>query len=209
MTILLPMYVHPLEDPDAWATLPAYAGSVTAVVNVHDGPGEGLDGTYRVVTETLRGAGVDMIGYVDLDYGARDRGDVRRDIAGWGRYPVSGLFFDRVAADASGLDGVARTVRAAGCPVVLNPGTRPHPGYAGLAATVCTFEGPWSTYRAAATRRDWANAAHLVYGVPVAALDEAESLIWQRVSCGLVTDLAGANPYRGLPANLRRGAGTR
>ncbi|MDT4988773.1 MAG: hypothetical protein QOI74_2867, partial [Micromonosporaceae bacterium] len=55
MTILLPMYVHPLEDPDAWATLPAYAGSVTAVVNVHDGPGEGLDGTYRVVTETLRG----------------------------------------------------------------------------------------------------------------------------------------------------------
>jgi hypothetical protein len=74
---------------------------------------------------------------------------------------------------------------------------------------VCTFEGPWSSYRAAATRRDWANAAHLVYGVPVAALDEADSLIWQRVSCGLVTDLAGANPYRGLPANLRRGAGTR
>jgi hypothetical protein len=116
------------------------------------------------------------------------------------------LFFDRVAADASGLDRVARTVRAADCPVVLNPGTRPHADYAGLAATVCTFEGSWSRYRALTSGRDWPNAAHLVYGVPLVALDEADALMRQRVSCGLVTDLDGANPYRGLPAWLRRRA---
>jgi hypothetical protein len=206
MTILLPMYVHPLDDPDGWETLARYADAVTAVVNVHDGPGEDPDGSYRSVTDNLRVAGVDMIGYVDLDYGARSCRDVWRDIIGWERYPLSGLFFDRVTADESGLDRVARTVRAADCPVVLNPGTHPHPDYAGLAATVCTFEGAWSRYRAQAPGRDWPNAAHLVYGVPPVAVDEARALVRQRVSCGLVTDLDGTNPYRGLPAWLRRKA---
>jgi Spherulation-specific family 4 len=210
MTILLPMYVHPLEDPDAWATLAGHASTVTVIVNVHDGPGENPDLSYELVTERLRSAGVDMIGYVDLRYGTRPCRDVWGDIVGWQRYPVSGLFFDRVPADAPGLDGVARAVQAAGCPVVLNPGTRPHPDYAGLAGTVCTFEGPWSAYRStvlqpAVPEPDWPTAAHLVYGVPRSALDEATALLRRRVKTGLVTDLDAPTPYRGLPAGLRDG----
>ena len=206
--ILLPMYVHPLEDPAAWTELSRLGTGVTAIVNVHDGPGGGpdVDPSYGEVTAELVDAGVPMIGYVDLDYGSRACRDVWADIVGWERYPMSGLFFDRVRADESGLDGVARAVHAAGRPVVLNPGTRPHDDYAGLAGTVCTFEGPWSAYRLAGAEPDWPNAAHLVYGVPVGELDLAAGLLSRRVSCGLVSEFDGANPYRGLPALLRRAA---
>jgi hypothetical protein len=208
MTTLLPMYVHPLDDPVGWRALTGYAGEVTVIVNVHDGPGEYPNSSYEEVTAALRLAGVDMIGYVDLDYGARPAGDVWRDVVDWElRYPVSGLFFDRVAADREGLAQVAHVVRSVSRPVVLNPGTRPDAGYADLAATVCTFEGGWRQYRAAASSVDWPNAAHLVYGVPRGELDEATALLRRRVSSGLVSDLDGPNPYHGLPAGLRGKAG--
>jgi hypothetical protein len=203
MTILLPMYAHPLEDPTGWARLARLGPDVTVIVNVHDGPGEGRDHDYDTVTGRLHDAGVPMIGYVDLNYSRRACRDVWRDIVSWQRYPMSGVFFDRVPADAPGLDGVAGAVRAAGCPVVLNPGTRPHADYAGLAGTVCTFEGPWSEYVSVPPEPDWPNAAHLVYGVPAGELARAEALLWQRVSCGLVTDLGMPAPYRGLPAQYR------
>jgi hypothetical protein len=203
MTTLLPMYVHPLDDPAGWATLARHDPAVTVIVNVHDGPGEDPDPAYDAVTENLYAAGVPMIGYVDLDHGRRACRDVWSDIVGWERYPVSGLFFDRVSADAAGLEGVARAVQAAGRPVVLNPGTRPHDDYAGLAGTVCTFEGPWPVYRSLPAGRDWPNAAHLVYDVPLDELDEAEALLRSRVSCGLVSDLGAPAPYRGVPARLR------
>jgi hypothetical protein len=204
MTTLLPMYVHPLDDPAGWAALARHGSAVTTIVNVHNGPGEEPDAAYDIVTENLRAAGVPMLGYVDLDYGRRPCRDVWRDIVGWERYPVSGLFFDQVSADADGLDGVARAVQAAGSPVVLNPGTRPHADYAGLAGTVCTFEGPWSAYLARDGGRDWPNAAHLVYGVPPGELDRAEELLRSRVSCGLISELDAPHPYRGLPAALHR-----
>lgn len=206
MTTLLPLYVHPADDPAAWATLAGHGPDVTVIVNVHDGPGEQPDRAYEHVTENLRAAGVPMIGYVDLDYGQRACRDVWKDIVGWERYPVAGIFFDRVSADAAGLEGVARAVQAAGRPVVLNPGTRPHADYAGLAGTVCTFEGPWREYRSLPDGCDWANAAHLVHDVPPEELDEAEDLLRSRVSCGLVSDLGAPSPYRGLPAGLRRKA---
>src|SRR5690242_1865700 len=98
---LVPMYVHPLDDPAAWATLATHGPAVTAIVNVHDGPGDAPDRSYDLVTENLRAGAVRMIGYVDLDYGRRPCREVWRDIVGWERYPISGLFFDRVSADAS------------------------------------------------------------------------------------------------------------
>jgi hypothetical protein len=203
MRTLLPLYVHPLEDAVAWAAAGRHEPAPTVVVNVHDGPGQVIDDAYVSVTGWLRARGVEMLGYVDLNYGTRACRDVWLDINGWERYPIDGIFFDRAPADAASLAGVARAVQAAGMPVALNPGTRPDPGYAQLAGTVCTFEGRWTDYVCEPVEPDWPNAAHLVYGVPVGSLGKAADRLRRRVGSGLVTELDLPAPYLGLPSAWR------
>ena len=207
--MLLPLYVHPLVDPEAWDALPR-GGACWTIVNVHNGPGGVRDEVYSSVTARLHESGVKMLGYVDLGYGGRANGEVWCDIVGWSQYPVGGIFFDQVPADAAGLAYVTQVVRAVRGAVVLNPGTRCLPGYAALADVVCTFEGPWDAYAALTPAgRDWPNAAHLVYGVPSARLGEAGALLLSRAAHGLVTDLAAPLPYRGVPSSLRARAAAR
>jgi hypothetical protein len=206
--MLLPLYVHPLADPEAWDALPR-GGACWTIVNVHNGPGSGRDEVYAAATARLHEAGVRMLGYVDLDYGRRANGEVWCDIVGWSQYPVGGIFFDQAPSDAAGVAYVAQIVRAVRGSVVLNPGTHCQPGYAALADVVCTFEGPWEAYTAAAPGRDWPNAAHLVYGVPAARLGEATALLLSRAAHGLVTDLAAPLPYEGVPSSLRARAAAR
>ena len=203
MTTLLPLYVYPTDDPDAWAIVAANRWDISVVVNVHNGPGQRYDPAYGYSTATLAEAGVPMLGYVDVGYGTRPLVDVRTDIEAWRTYPVSGVFFDQVPSDRASLGWMTLAAATARGRIVLNPGVRPHPGYAALADLVCTYEGPWPRYRATPAEPDWPNAAHIVYDVPVADLVEATRRLYRRVAHGLVTDLAGTNPYRGLPAPLR------
>ena len=203
MTTLLPLYVYPADDPDAWAAVAGNRWDVSVVVNVHNGPGCRYDPAYGYATAALAEAGVPMLGYVDVDYAGRPIDDVRTDILAWRAYPVGGVFFDQVPSDLASLRWMTHAVATVRGRIVLNPGVRPHPGYAALADLVCTYEGPWPRYRATPAEPDWPNAAHLVYDVPVADLTEATRRLYRRVAHGLVTDLAGTNPYRGLPAPLR------
>ena len=201
--MLIPLYVHPLDDPAAWQPHRFLAG-VSLVINVHNGPGAVRDAAYLDATRQLNRAGVPTLGYVDLDYGARLNGDVWRDIVGWSPYRVGGVFFDRVPSDWAGVDYVAQVVRAVRGTVVLNPGTGCHAAYGALADVVCTFEGSWADYRRRDLGRDWSNAAHLVYGVPPAELAEAQALLETRACHGLVTDLDLPLPYAGLPPAMRQ-----
>jgi hypothetical protein len=201
---LLPLYVHPLADPAAWATAAGLGDAVLVVVNVHNGPGEQTEPAYDEVTGRLATGGVPMLGYVDLDYGRRGGSSARRDIARWQRYPVSGVFFDRVPSGTADFSSVARVADAVAGLVALNPGTRPAPSYVDVAELVCTFEGSWSAYLAEDTEPDETHAAHLVYGVPAGRLAEARARVARRVRCGLVTDLDLPLPYLGLPTGLDR-----
>jgi hypothetical protein len=207
--MLLPLYVHPLEDRDAWESLCQADEPVTTIVNVHNGPGRGRDEAYAVAIARLHTVGVRMLGYVDLDYGERTNGEVWCDIVGWARYPVGGIFFDRTPSDASGLRYVTQVVRGVRGSIALNPGTRCLPGYAAIADLVCTFEGGWQSYLDYSVSSglpgggDWPNAAHLVYGVPPGCLDAATALLRSRAAHGLVTDLDAPLPYAGLPPTLR------
>jgi len=214
--MLLPLYVHPLVDPDAWESLCRSTERPTTIVNVHNGPGgAGRDEVYAVATARLHRSGVRMLGYVDLDYGNRANGEVWCDIVGWAQYPVGGIFFDQVPADAAGLAYVTQVVRAVRGSVVLNPGTRCLPGYADLADVVCTFEGSWESYVDAPPAyglpdgRDWPNAAHLVYGVPTERVGTATALLLSQAPHGLVTDLVPPLPYEGLPSVVRERAAAR
>ncbi|HLL68256.1 MAG TPA: spherulation-specific family 4 protein [Micromonosporaceae bacterium] len=201
--MLLPLYVHPLEDPSAWEAAACAGRGVLVVVNVHNGPGEGREAAYTEVTARLYQAGVPMLGYVDLGYLHRPRAEIFSDLTGWGRYPVGGVFFDQAPSGRAEIGEVTRIARAARGSVVLNPGTYPDPGYAAIADIVCTYEGSWTRYAATPTMPYWPRAAHLVYGVPTGLLGEAETLLRARAAHGLATDLDMPQPYLGVPPRVR------
>ncbi|MFF8595012.1 spherulation-specific family 4 protein [Streptomyces sp. NPDC015220] len=201
MSLLIPLYVHPAEDPGAWHRLiTAAAGTYAVVLNPASGPGAAPDPAFAAVAGALREAGARLLGYVDTDYGARDPAEVADDVRRhrqW--YAADGAFLDRVTAAPDGLAACRRLVRSvrrlgAGT-VVLNPGVHPAPGYARLADLTITFEGHWSTYVSAFSRPAWAarlqpeRLCHLVYGVPEALVPLAVRTARERGAavCGPVT----------------------
>ncbi|MBV1938918.1 spherulation-specific family 4 protein [Streptomyces sp. BV286] len=180
MSLLIPLYVHPGEDPGAWHRLITSAGrTYGVVVNPASGPGPAPDPAFSAAADALRAAGARLLGYVDTDYGARDPDEVVAEVARhreW--YATDGCFLDRAPATAAALPACRRLVRSVRrlgtSPVVLNAGVHPAPGYAGLADLLVTFEGHWSTYVSAFSRPSWTGRiaperfCHLVYGVPEA-----------------------------------------
>ncbi|MFJ3640306.1 spherulation-specific family 4 protein [Streptomyces sp. NPDC090108] len=215
MTLLIPLYVHPAEDPGAWHRLIGAATRTYAVVlNPASGPGDGPDPAFTAVARALRAAGARLLGYVDTDYGLREHADIAADLRRhqeW--YATDGCFLDRVTATRDGLPACRRLVRdlrrLGADPVVLNPGVHPAPGYLRLADLTVTFEGHWSTYVSAFTRPAWAarrapdRFCHLVYGVPEALVPLAVRTAHERGAgvCGPVTG-EPPNPWSELTPAL-------
>ncbi|MEV6028284.1 spherulation-specific family 4 protein [Streptomyces sp. NPDC052036] len=215
MTLLVPLYVHPAEDPGAWHRLITAAARTYAIVlNPANGPGTDPDRAFTAVAEALRAAGARLLGYVDTDYGHRDRAEIAEDLRRHQRwYAADGCFLDRVTATPGGLPAcrrLVRSVRRLGArTVVLNPGVHPAPGYARLADLTVTFEGHWSTYVSAFSRPRWTarqpseRFCHLVYGVPEALVPLAVRTAHERGAavCGPVTG-EPPNPWAELTPAL-------
>uniref|UniRef100_UPI000626892E spherulation-specific family 4 protein n=1 Tax=Streptomyces odonnellii TaxID=1417980 RepID=UPI000626892E len=115
MSLLVPLYIHPAEDPAAWRLLTSATGLLYGVVlNPGDGPGRSSDPAFVSAACALREAGTRVLGYVDLAYGERPGTDVRDDLdrhREW--YGTDGCFLDRAPADAGELRRCRRLVRAA------------------------------------------------------------------------------------------------
>ncbi|WP_395570568.1 spherulation-specific family 4 protein [Streptomyces sp. BK79] len=211
MSLLIPLYVHPAEDPGSWHRLITAADRTYGVViNPANGPGGSPDPAFVSAAGALRAAGARLLGYVDTDYGTRPADEVAEDALRhreW--YGADGCFLDRVSSAATELPAYRALVRGlrrrGAAPVVLNPGVHPAPGYARLADLVVTFEGSWSVYVAAFSRPDWTlrlppeRFCHLVYGVPEALAPLAVRTARERGAAvsGPVTG-GPPNPWAGL-----------
>ncbi|MFD0004320.1 spherulation-specific family 4 protein [Streptomyces sp. NPDC127178] len=218
MSLLVPLYVHPAEDPGAWHRLITRAAHTYAVVlNPANGPGRALDPAFVKAADALRAAGARLLGYLDTDYGAREHAEITADLRRhqeW--YAVDGCFLDQVPAAPDALPDCRRLVRSArrlgASTVVLNPGVHPAPGYARLADLTVTFEGPWSRYVSDFSRPSWTERlppdrlCHLVYGVPEPLVPLALRTAQERGAgvCGPVTG-EPPNPWSGLTPALTEG----
>ncbi|MGY0021342.1 spherulation-specific family 4 protein [Streptomyces sp. cg35] len=212
MSVLVPLYVHPAENPAAWQALVRAAPQLYGVVlNAADGPGTAPDPAFADASRALRAAGVRVLGYVDTAYGARAARAVVTDVQrhrDW--YGVDGCFFDQVAPGRHDLRGTRRLVHAArdsgAATVVLNPGVHPAPGYVRVADLLVTFEGHWSTYLRSFDAPSWTSRhapehfCHLVYGVPPTLASLAARTALRRgagVHCAVPG--VGANPWTRPP----------
>ncbi|MFI9629664.1 spherulation-specific family 4 protein [Streptomyces sp. NPDC052042] len=215
MTLLVPLYAHPVLDPGGWHQLIGAAEQIYGVVlNPAGGPGQWRDPSFVAVARALRGAGTRVLGYVDLDYGKRPATAVIDDLARHRElYDTDGCFLDRAPSSTAGLRRCRGLVRAARCggaaTVVLNPGVHPAPGYARIADLLVTFEGHWMSYLTDFVRPRWTTRkpperfCHLVYGVPPALAPVAVRTARERgaaVCCPVPGELP--NPWAAPPSAL-------
>lgn len=203
-TSAAPWYLHPVEDPVAWARLRSGEDALAfAVVNVDNGPGRAVDPLYR---DALAGVRTPLVGYVDVNYGQRHPETVAAELVAWRvHYGITGVMLDRVPPSSVGhwsLE-VIDDLRAAGASVVVaNPG-RPVPAELVLRADVtCVAEMAWDTYRGhlapppqAPPERVW----HLIHSCPATHQVEAIARA-RRGGAGLSWATAGClpNPWRTL-----------
>ena len=128
----------------------------------------------------LTGAGVSVLAYATLGFGARPATGLMPRFAAWARLGATGVFLDHVPAGPFHLGAVRlaqRLARAAGLTeVVFNPGRPVDPMCRELVGTFCTFHGSWRDYLAWDCAGGEAGDGHLVYGVPPESRKEAHDL---------------------------------
>ncbi|WP_351236745.1 spherulation-specific family 4 protein [Streptomyces sp. NPDC002133] len=203
MSLLVPLYEHPADRPDAWRTVIAAAPRLYGVVlNPASGPGDSADPAFAAVAAELRAAGVRVLGYTDTAYGRRPHADVVRDLLrhrDW--YGADGAFLDQAVSGPEGLAHYRRlavAARAAGArTLVLNPGVHPDAAYGELADLLVTFEGTWHTYRSLDLPLS-PHHCHLIHSAPAHATSAAP------VHC--IVPGTGAHPWGTLPYALDPGA---
>jgi hypothetical protein len=137
---IVPLYTYP-TDP-SWTTVAAAKTAhpkvrVVAVVNPANGPSTSRTDAYAAGIDKLTAAGVEVVGYVYTQYGARNAAEVQRDMDSWRSfYPkVSGIFFDEQSNQAGHVDyyrGLASYAHGKGFGLTIgNPGTDTSESYIG------------------------------------------------------------------------------
>ncbi|MGW1073301.1 spherulation-specific family 4 protein [Streptomyces sp. NPDC002537] len=220
----VPGFAHPLLAPAEWGQLVRAdvpvdwvvfgAGTLGTPGGASGGPGARPDPHRLAAAVRLREARVRVLGHLDAGFGGRPFEELLSEAQrylNW--YRVDGFLLDAAPTDPAALPGTRRTVTALRtlvdrAYVVLQHGTHPCSGYAGLADQLVTFRGPWSAYRWARVP-EWTAGhpperfCHLVHGVPGSCLDEALGLArGQRAGTVYVTDRSdgdGADPWEVLP----------
>jgi hypothetical protein len=140
--------------------------------------------------DELTRAGVSVLGYATLGFGARPAAGLMPRFAAWAELGASGVFLDHVPAGPFHLGTVRlayRLARAAGlAEVVFNPGRPVDPLCRELAetrataraatVTFCTFHGTWLEYLAWDGSGGEPGDGHLLYDVPPESRKEAHDL---------------------------------
>lgn len=215
--LLVPAYFYPGgTGRQEWNRLIASAGqaSIVAIANPASGPGERADPNYRDVIERAVSAGIQVIGYVDTDYGRRPRAQVEAEVQRWvSLYPkIQGIFFDQQPSDGEKVPyyRALRNVVKARIPqglIVTNPGTVCVEEYLSHDATdvVCLFENRegFTQFKrpAWASRYSRSRFAILAYRVPEP--ERMKEYLRRAARHGIgyvyITDDDGANPWDRLP----------
>src|ERR1700722_6698858 len=147
---ILPAYFYPGAS---WqAALASATSSSTIGVSPDSGPGSSFDSNYEVVVSAARSRGVQLLGYINTNYGALPIATVDQEISEyqiW--YGITDIYLDDSSSSATDLayyQQATAAVRAtnADAVVMLNPGTYPDQSYMSLGDLINVFEQPYSAF---------------------------------------------------------------
>jgi hypothetical protein len=180
---LVPLAVHPADDPRPWAVVETLPPGTYAVISQPDDAGRPDPELFQAIARLIR-AGVEPLGHLDLAHAVRPVTEVLDELTRWAAYAVTGVFLDRAPAGPFQLGPVAlaqRMARRAGLrTVVLNPGVPVDPLYRDLDVRFCTFEGAWEEYVGWSTEGGEPGDGHLVLGVPEDQVERVRDLMVHR-----------------------------
>lgn len=192
----IPAYFYPTLGE--WAILTTFPNQPAVMIaNPASGPGTSVNSDYTTWIGTAVHSGIQILGYVNLQYATRtlgtpsdtaSSGTVYGDINGWLTfYPnITGIFFDLSPTDAGAnltftqsATSYARSVLPNGAPVWINPGAYPLVSdYIDAADVALVYENNYQAGYQGFTIPSWAAGyvpnypptkfAHLLYNVPTA-----------------------------------------
>jgi hypothetical protein len=98
--VIIPLYSYPGSGWNAiiQQKLAHPSVSITVIVNPASGPGGSADPNYATWINSLRSAGINVLGYVYTSYAARSASSVMADISAYKTwYAVNGIFLDEMS----------------------------------------------------------------------------------------------------------------
>lgn len=205
MKLMVPLYQYPGA---AWDVVVNNGRTVptVAIINPSSGPGNGgPDSAFTNYMNKLHNAGVEMVGYVHTQWGARSISTVKKEIDQYASlFPLlSGIFLDEGGAT----DAVLPYYRELHSYImsmpgwkynIINPGTTPTSGYLNAATQIVSFEDTSSKF-AASSNPSYASCSNkdkfavITYGASSSGMQSAVNTARSKGYYGWVyiTDGAG------------------
>jgi hypothetical protein len=212
--LIIPLYTYPGVSWSAIISAKEANPSVAMVViiNPDNGPGASIDHNYVTGINSLRAAGVVVLGYDYTGYAARPLAAVEADINSYKSwYNVSGIFFDEMS-NVPGNEAYYSTLNQYSDSLginftVGNPGAAVPASYIGTLDVIVTYENqgvPNSASLASMTKGVSANHfAVIAYGVSVWNAS-AVSDVFNYASYVYVTNDTLPNPYGALTGDFSK-----
>ena len=208
--VVVPLFAYPtapiwqsvIQDKLANPTIP-----MVAVVNPDNGPGYFQDPVYVQAIDSLRSAGIIVIGYVYTSYGARSQSDVLANINSYRQwYNINGIFFDEMAnveGYESYYSALSNYAKSLGYTITVgNAGTGIAGSYVGIMNFLIVYEDhglppilqlSWLT--SGYSRSNFALVAYGVTNINASYIASASNY----VSWMFITSANQPNPYASLP----------
>ena len=206
---IFPFYIYP--TPDAIQPLIDAANAypnvpIWVVLDPANGPGTSIDPTYTNAVTQLRNAGINLLGYVDTNYGNRSLNAVQTDIQRWKTlYKPDGIFLDLMAVKHSYYQNITTYSKNIGFQMVVgNPGTNISETSAADVDVVNIFENsflpiPLSQFQNWYNVSPPSNLSLISYNIatlPTAFIQSAET----NFGWIFITDQTGVDPYEAYPS---------
>lgn len=209
--IIIPLYMYPTSV--YWEQVIQAKTSnpnvpIIAIINPNSGPGGVRDVNYVNGINSLRSAGVIVLGYVYTSYGKRSISSVETDVAAYHSwYNVNGIFFDEmtnVAGSESYYSTLNSYSESLGYAITVgNPGSPVPSSYVGTLSILCIYENGGlpsiSTLSGSTSSGGKQNFAFMSYGVQTSDAS-FETQASSYVGWEFITSAGLPNPYNSLPS---------
>ena len=208
--VLIPLYSYPgsswnviIQQRLAYPSVP-----ITVIVNPASGPGNSRDTNYATWINTLRSAGINVLGYVYTSYAARSPNSVMADVTAYKAwYAVNGIFLDEmsnVVAHESYYSALTNYAHSLGLSTVVgNPGAAVPASFFGTVDVIVIYENagvPTASAIGSSTMGlSKSGFASISYGVSSLTSSSVKAVA-ALAGYVYVTDEGMPNPYSSLPS---------
>lgn len=206
---IFPFYIYPTQSAinPIIATANEYPNvPIWVILDPATGPGTSIDPTYTNAVQQLRAAGINILGYVNTNYGNRSKSTVEKDIHTWMTfYQPDGIFLDLMALNHTYYSSVTAYAKGLGFQMVMgNPGTNIDQSAGADVDIVNIFENnylpsPLSQFSNWYDVYPPSNLSLLSYDISTLPSSFITSA-WQYFGWIFITDDNDANPYDAYPS---------